>query len=393
MEAKRFTDLITFTRSTAGGRFNAAGAFEMVPANQPRFDYDPATKLARGILIEEARSNLFQQSAALENVYWNRVNTNITVSATPAPDPTSFMRTITATATSSASMTRALGTILGAHTISFFVKAGTVGTCSLRFFDTIGEAARATFNLTTGAVVNSAGPVLLGRTATHVGDGIWRLTLTADYSTRSSAGLAVYLYVNSYIGATSGETILAWGGQLEGGAFATSYIPTTTAQVTRSGDNALINNLSPWFRQSAGTIFVDFTLGPIGVGSVANAVYFSSATSSQNRVVIRHGLGGGNIYGVTTDGSGVAQSEVAGAAGVVVGANVRAALATVQNDVAMSVNGGTVVKDNSTTQPTPNRLGIGAATSGATQYANGWIRKVRYFPRRLSDTELRAQTA
>lgn len=59
---KQFSDLITFTRSSAGGRFNDRGLFEMVPANQPRFDYDPVTRQPLGLLIEESRSNLIINS-------------------------------------------------------------------------------------------------------------------------------------------------------------------------------------------------------------------------------------------------------------------------------------------------------------------------------------------
>lgn len=55
---KKFSDLITFARSTTGGRFNSQGMYEVVPAHQPRFDYDPLTKALRGLLVEEQRTNL-----------------------------------------------------------------------------------------------------------------------------------------------------------------------------------------------------------------------------------------------------------------------------------------------------------------------------------------------
>lgn len=391
-QTSSFASLVTFTRAGAGGRWNAAGVYEMIASNLPRFDYDPITHAPLGILIEEPRTNILFQSAALENAYWNKSNCNVTVSATPAPDGSGFMRQLLASAPGSVALSKGPGAISSIHTESFFVKAGTCETCTLRFYDTIGEAARASFSLTTGAVLNSSGPVLAGFTITPVGGDIWRITLTADYSARSSAGLAVYLYVNSYIGAVAGESILAWGAQLEAGAFATSYIPTVATAVTRGGDNAILSDLGPWYSQAHGTFFVEFTQGQIGVGSVGNYVYASSAVSSQNRIVLRNGLGQGNIYGTTSNGAAVLQSEVYGGT-IQSGTPGRAALAIALNDVGISLNGRPVITDALAELPTPDRIGIGSATSGATQYANSTIKRIRYYPRRLSDAELITLTA
>lgn len=43
-------------------RTNSSGALEIVNANLPRFDYDPTTLAPKGLLIEEARTNLFLNS-------------------------------------------------------------------------------------------------------------------------------------------------------------------------------------------------------------------------------------------------------------------------------------------------------------------------------------------
>ena len=51
----------TLTRSTTGTRYDASGALEMVAINGARFDYDPFTLAARGLLIEPARTNQFLQ--------------------------------------------------------------------------------------------------------------------------------------------------------------------------------------------------------------------------------------------------------------------------------------------------------------------------------------------
>ncbi|RDK01429.1 hypothetical protein [Paraburkholderia lacunae] len=52
-----FSDLVAFTRASTAWRTNADGQPEQVTADAPRFDYDPATKSPRGLLIESAGSN------------------------------------------------------------------------------------------------------------------------------------------------------------------------------------------------------------------------------------------------------------------------------------------------------------------------------------------------
>lgn len=56
---------ITFTRATGATRINASGLIEAVASNVPRFNYDPVTLAARGLLIEEQQTNLLLNSASL----------------------------------------------------------------------------------------------------------------------------------------------------------------------------------------------------------------------------------------------------------------------------------------------------------------------------------------
>ena len=54
---------VTITRAlNTATRTNSSGAIELVNANLPRFDYNPVTLAARGLLIEETRTNLFLNS-------------------------------------------------------------------------------------------------------------------------------------------------------------------------------------------------------------------------------------------------------------------------------------------------------------------------------------------
>ena len=70
--SKTLDPRITFTRTTSGTRTNERGLVEVVPANSPRFDhsYDPVSGTVRslGLLVEEARSNLFAATGIVRNV-------------------------------------------------------------------------------------------------------------------------------------------------------------------------------------------------------------------------------------------------------------------------------------------------------------------------------------
>ena len=56
---------ITFTRASTATYFDVTGTLQTAAINAPRFDYDPVTHAARGLLIEEARTNLLLNSATL----------------------------------------------------------------------------------------------------------------------------------------------------------------------------------------------------------------------------------------------------------------------------------------------------------------------------------------
>jgi hypothetical protein len=92
----------TFARADAGTRINSSGVLESITANNPRYDYNPATLAARGLLMEAARTNLFTQSTAL-NANWTGQNESSTDAAAAAPDgATAATRIIDNSATGSA---------------------------------------------------------------------------------------------------------------------------------------------------------------------------------------------------------------------------------------------------------------------------------------------------
>jgi hypothetical protein len=54
---------VTFTRASTARAYNSSGVLTSYTTDTPRFDYDPVTLAPKGLLIEEARTNLFLNSA------------------------------------------------------------------------------------------------------------------------------------------------------------------------------------------------------------------------------------------------------------------------------------------------------------------------------------------
>lgn len=172
--------------------------------------------------------------------------------------------------------------------------------------------------------------------------------------------------------------------QLEVGAFATSFIPTAASQVTRTADVATMTgtNFSDWFNATEGT-FVSW--------SDDNPTRYKTAFS------VTDGTGNNKMF-VQTNVNGNGQQWAAAVSGSFVVAlsnqswnnNGKTAACYKLNDYFYSTNGAASTGDTSATVPTVNRLIFGA--EGSANYLNGHVQKLMYFPQRLTNAEIRANS-
>lgn len=193
-----------------------------------------------GYLAEGSRTNLFLWSALFLQGYWGSLSSATTGTATTtSPDGILAGDKLIEDATTNTHYIRQqLTTTAQSYAFSVYAKAGERTRIGLRE-DQIGR--QAVFDLSSGTVVSSGG----GSTGSivAVGNGWYRCTLTGVWGASAVTRNEIYVLPNtatvantSYAGdGTSGLYI--WGGQLEAGAFATSYIPTTSASVTRNVDS------------------------------------------------------------------------------------------------------------------------------------------------------------
>jgi hypothetical protein len=171
-------------------------------------------------------------------------------------------------------------------------------------------------------------------------------------------------------------------------AFATSYIPTTTAAATRAADVAVMQgaNFSNWYSQSEGTLFSEYINYTTATGSL-----FSFDDNTINNRILTF-TSGGISPAIRVIVGGVDQVS-ANVFTVPVGTVGKFAFAYKLNDFAASSNASTVVTDTSGTVPAGQiiaRIGSNVVTAS---FLNGHIRRLAFFPRRLADAELQGVTA
>jgi hypothetical protein len=392
---------ITASGGTGGTRVNSAGL--IVPASAPRFDYDPITLAARGLLIEEQRTNLLLRSAEFDNASWTKLNATATGGAATGPDGTASADSIAPTASTAthAALQTATVTASTTYTATVYMKAAGATHAQLVYDDGASNGAFMNLNLSTGAITR--GPEAAG-TGTQVagdvqsaGNGWYRVRVTAQHGS-TTARVAVNPLVSSAsasgifpsITTTTGDAVYLWGAQLEAGPFATSYIPTTTAQVTRTADSLVMTgaNFSSWFNAVQGTIYAEADSVAFGGGTGARPVFELNDGTSNNRVTAYFRSG---AAGLETDvmAGGVNQAALASQVGLLSNTVYKLAAVYAANDFAFAVAAGAVATDSAGSVPAVTQLLIGATNAA---YQNGHLRTLRYYPRRLPDTTLQALT-
>jgi len=356
--------------------------------NAPRFDYDPVTLAAKGLLIEEQRANLLLQSNDFQTSW---LPTNITRTLNSILSPSGNVDGVKIAATAAVGTTLYQSAVVSATsaTFSVYVKQGTGATVANAFLLRNNTAATnlvgGTLNYSTGVFTYTTGST--GVVVTNAGNGYWRLQISATTGITSGDSLLTYIGWTGGV-PTAGDFLYAYGAQLETGAFATSYMPTTTSQFTRAVDVASVNTLSPWFNAVAGTLYGEYdAYAPISGAAFGIAVL--SDGSSSNRTYLF--LGGGTAApSLLVTSGGVAQASIGNSA-ISANAITKTAGAYAVNDFAIATNAGTVATDASGALAIgQNRLELGNFLSGT--FLNGHLRRITYYPRRLTNAELQTLT-
>lgn len=388
---------ITFARvGNTATVTNSLGYIAAINANLPRFDYSPVTLVCNGLLIEETRTNLFLQSNNFTNSYWR--TSNVTLSSVSDVNPEGVSSTVQFIPSSGISVKNfditAVQTFSAtAYTHSYYVKSTGWQFVQLLWTTSL-STNYANFDVINGTVTTNSGGT---SSITNAGNGWWRITLSSTLAATSAR--TVFYFINDGTSArastATGDGILGvdiYGAQLEAGAFATSYIPTTTTVLTRNADVATMTgtNFSDWFNASEGAFAASGYFKDASAVGTAGLPLFTATDGvsvSSNIFELRRQNNSGNPYirMMTYSGGNV---ETSSSLGFTTGQPVSAAMGYIVNNVSGAINGNTNVTDTVAVMPVGiDRLQLG---SSFNQYMNGWLQSLRFWPQRLTNNEIRA---
>lgn len=382
------TSLFTFTGGNQSMYMGPAGLLVASATNTPRIEYD-ASGNCLGLLMEAARTNLWLQSQTFDNASWTKLRSSVSADTIAAPDGTTTADTFVedGSAATTHLLRQDVTVVSGtAYTATIWAKAkertqvafqfGSENACfnfEAGIFTLSGSGTAATLSGSPTAVTIQAFP-----------NGWYRCRVSATAAASAVAGLRLFLAsggTTTYSGDNASGAYI-WGAQLEAGAFASSYIPTTTVFVARTADRC-IRALSSEFSASTGTFAVvgDIT-NSVGATPAIFAAHNNAGTGAEEMILYANA---GARRWLVTDG-GVAQGNVLGGS-ISDGVAGKMACVYAANDLDLAVNGTmSGLQDTSATLPTITHLDL--MRQDASAISLGHILRFDYWPERKANAFL-----
>jgi hypothetical protein len=386
------SSVTAYTATTTQAITNYIPALQTAASGVARFDNNPTTGESLGLLIEESRTNLNVYSSDFSNAVWTKVQGSITANIIVAPDGTlTGSKFVESTATTTQHNVYQIGRTIGAtsNTASVYLKAGERTAVYFVIYD-VSTNAGAYFNLANGTITSTDSGVT--SSITSVGNGWYRCVITRTTASTANGGMNVFINSGSTSYTGDGFSgIYIWGAQLEAGAFATSYIPTVASQVTRAADAATMTgvNFSNWYNQGEQTWYIEYAHTAVG-GNARRVLTLGGTGSDYNDV----------LYGISSTGDGTFMTST-GVAGSINSTIINPRPTTMTkfgiafkvNDYQSAYSGSLATSDTSFAMPIGiNRLGIGCNYDGGQQMV-GYIKKIAYYPLRVTNANLQALTS
>lgn len=330
-----------------------------------------------GELIEPQRTNVLTASQTF-TTNWT-LNTSSVSSSGTAPDGTTGI--LWTSSGAGAYFQQQVTLASGNVTASCYVKAGNVNYFRLSIFDAAHNATW--FNLSDGTVgKNAAGNTA---TITALTGGWYRVTVTRNSSSGRPYWSAYFCAADGG-NAANGDTGYPFAAQFESGTFASSYVATSAATVSRFADaETFATSAFPW-SATAGTLLLTGTT-PGGAGTQVIAQVDDGTENNRFRIVLDSS---NNVrFIVTTSSVEVCNLNL----GTVANSTAfKVAAAWAANDFAASLNGGAVGTDSSGSLPTVTSLKIGKSSTSGEEWG-GYVGKLMELPVRKPNADLQTMSA
>jgi hypothetical protein len=374
-----------------GAQINEGSLKDYLPTttrlNIARIDYSTGSP---ALLVEPQRTNTLQYSSQFDNAVWEKYRCDIGINAQISPSGIQDADTMTSSVgeTILPAISDLSTNFIGntRYSASLFVKKiGTADTFKISYVDNVINFAGGgvTYNVVTQAITITQ-PANNSITASieDYGNGWYRLII--NFLTIATPTFNYIEYSIPTVSTTN--TFALWGAQIEAGAYSTSYIPTTSASVTRNADQVLKTGISS-------LIGTEFTLFYDG---------FETTGGVSTRYIILKGSGGTYANAVFIEGAGLERIALtildssnatifnAISSSLTDGQRFKLAVRFKNNDFAFYVNGSQVATQASGIVPTFSDIYIGYYTDYSDNYSQ--VNSVAILKTALTNTQLASLT-
>lgn len=330
-----------------------------------------------GYNAEGARTNLILQSQTF-NSSWTAVDSAVLADQIAAPDGTLTADKLTSGAAGSGHNLQQQVTVASNATVSatIYAKYGNHRWLGLGVYDSAWRIG--TFDLLNGVVATKSAGVT--SSIETLPNGWFRLQVV--YTITGTSVYHGFFFLSGDNQATSWspagtENVYIWGAQLEAGSFASSYVPTVAAAVTRNAD-VLTYASAGNFSASQGTGYAEIVVGG-GFNTGDPRVLSTNGTSNPGPILFNV-AGQPRIYDTVTYASSGLSSLTLGAVGKCAGAWGAGVMREYLNSVA------------GTSHPFVGSMDAGTSIQigGASASPFSTIRKVRLYDRALTAAQIAA---